>query len=612
MLNTRCRNFIFSLRRNILLKTLLNIILDSAITFCAFFAALAIRLDLTPRVWEELETFKFILPIAVALSSLVGLYRISIIHADDRLPKVLIMHCLCGSFIMFSLNISGYYFEIPRSVPILFEIFFVILHLLIRKIIKNVLVKTFGKGKSAKTDSIVIITDGNWIWHMSWVLEITQTHAKRCLTNLAALVGSRFGGAIVESLDHYQNPDMIPNLVLGTLDSKTEAKLAGEVFEMGAADKFPFTEILFKHKKVDPSNVLARNQNNAHASAFDRSFKLGNVVVSGGGGSIGSELVKQLLAGGVNHVLVLDSSEFNLFKLRSEIEPEHRNRVSYLDVDVTNEEMLKDVFERYRPTHVYHAAAKKHVESVEDNRLTGFRTNVYGTYLIANMCRAFDVDRMVLISSDKAVRPTNIMGATKQMAELIVLAVASQGKQEATRTKFSCVRFGNVLGSSGSVLNIFSHQVETNKPLTVTDQKATRYFMLIEEAVSLVILSSQQNTDSHFPTYVLNMGDPIRIYDLAVQVKQMMGRSDLPIQIIGLKSGEKLHEELLLNPKNAELIERKLYRTFGEFDNVDMLAVQSFIDRMVDAFIGRDLEAQQNLVREMLVSKVVGYKNEKT
>jgi FlaA1/EpsC-like NDP-sugar epimerase len=283
------------------------------------------------------------------------------------------------------------------------------------------------------------------------------------------------------------------------------------------------------------------------------------VLVSGAGGSIGSELTRQIVAQKPRQLLLLDHNEFGLYSIHQELQALCESLGSTVELvpllaSVSNPERLQFVFDSYRPATVYHAAAYKHVPMVEDNPGEGVRNNVFGTLHMAQVAVSAGVRRFVLISTDKAVRPTNVMGATKRMAELVLQAYAHAQPQ----TLFSMVRFGNVLGSSGSVVPLFRKQMASGGPLTVTDHEVTRFFMTIPEAAQLVLQAGAMGQGGD--VFVLDMGQPIKIIDLARRMLHLSGLSernaanpqgDIEIAFTGLRTGEKLYEELLIgdNPE---------------------------------------------------------------
>lgn len=289
------------------------------------------------------------------------------------------------------------------------------------------------------------------------------------------------------------------------------------------------------------------------------------VLVTGAGGSIGSELCRQLLQLEPRCLVMLDHNEYGLYTIHREIsEYIHHGKLDCEAVallgSVRDRSRLDEIVSRYKPQAIYHAAAYKHVPLVEDNPVEGVTNNVEGTWNVADLALKHGVGRFVLISTDKAVRPTNTMGASKRMAELVVQALAEEASKNGNATVFSMVRFGNVLGSSGSVVPLFTRQIRQGGPLTITDPEVTRYFMTIPEAVSLVLQAGNMARGGE--VFVLDMGEPVKIIDLARKMIRLSGMTektaehpegDIAIHTIGLRPGEKLYEELLIgeDPKST-------------------------------------------------------------
>jgi FlaA1/EpsC-like NDP-sugar epimerase len=266
------------------------------------------------------------------------------------------------------------------------------------------------------------------------------------------------------------------------------------------------------------------------------------VLVTGAGGSIGSELCRQISRVNPKSLILLDNAENNLFEIRRELETDrHFNRTVAVLADIKDATRIREIFGEYRPAVVFHAAAYKHVPLMEENPVEAVRNNAVATRILAAAAGETGVKRFVLVSTDKAVSPATVMGASKTLAEWAVEAAQHRFEQ----TRFATVRFGNVLGSSGSVVPIFRRQIAAGGPVTVTDENMTRYFMTIPEAVQLIIHSGQLGRGGE--VYVLEMGDPVRIVDLARKMIQLSGREpdrDVAIEIVGRRPGEKLHEEL--------------------------------------------------------------------
>ncbi len=305
---------------------------------------------------------------------------------------------------------------------------------------------------------------------------------------------------------------------------------------------------------IELDELLGREPVPPHPELMDRCITGKVVMVTGAGGSIGSELCRQIIRSKPQELILLDSSEYVLYRIEREL----KELANKLDVDieiiallgsVQDQRRLESVYGTFTVQTVYHAAAYKHVPMVEYNVAEGVANNVFGTWYAAEAARKAKVETFVLVSTDKAVRPTNIMGASKRFAEMILQGMAQQD----TATRFCMVRFGNVLGSSGSVVPLFREQIKSGGPVTVTHPDVSRYFMSIAEAAQLVLQASAMGTGGD--VFVLDMGEPVRIVDLARRMIRLSGYEldhdshvgeHIEIQFTGLRPGEKLHEELLL------------------------------------------------------------------
>ena len=273
------------------------------------------------------------------------------------------------------------------------------------------------------------------------------------------------------------------------------------------------------------------------------------VLVTGAGGSIGSELTRQIMIHNPKQLLLLDNYENSLYDIELELKTNHPNNdIRAIVANIREKERLDAIFEKYMPEIVFHAAAHKHVPLMENNPTEAIKNNVFGTYNLVNCSDEYNVKRFILISTDKAVNPTNIMGATKRLCEMII-----QAKDKKSDTEYVAVRFGNVLGSNGSVVPLFKKQMAHGGPLTVTHKEITRFFMTIPEAVALVLQAITYAEGGEI--FVLDMGEPVKIYDLAKSLIELSGYTlgeDMEIEITGMRPGEKLYEELLMDEENLE------------------------------------------------------------
>lgn len=288
-----------------------------------------------------------------------------------------------------------------------------------------------------------------------------------------------------------------------------------------------------------------------------RDFLRGKVVlVTGGGGSIGAELCRQIVPCEPKKLIIFDIYENSAYDIQMELEQHYPDiNLSVLIGSIRDYDRLQFVFQKYKPDIVFHAAAHKHVPLMEKSPNEAVKNNCLGTWNLARLADQYQVDNFILISTDKAVRPTNIMGATKRICEMIVQTYARKSEH----TRFAAVRFGNVLGSNGSVIPLFLKQIEEGGPVTVTHRDITRFFMTIPEAVSLVLQAGQFAKGGEI--FVLNMGEPVKIYDLAENLIRMKGYKpgeDMDIRVVGLRPGEKLYEEILMDEEGLDQTENKM------------------------------------------------------
>jgi FlaA1/EpsC-like NDP-sugar epimerase len=331
------------------------------------------------------------------------------------------------------------------------------------------------------------------------------------------------------------------------------------------------------------------------------------VLVTGAGGSIGSELCRQIISLKPKTLILFELSESSLYQIEQELLQSTDTNVKVLAIlgSISDKARLKNIFNRFHVQTIYHAAAYKHVPLVEFNQSEGVLNNTIGTMVVAEAAISANIENFVLISTDKAVRPTNTMGATKRVAELILQALAKQSHN----TCFSMVRFGNVLGSSGSVIPTFRKQIKNGGPVTVTDKNIVRYFMSIPEAVELVIQSGAMSKGGE--VFVLDMGSPVRIYDLAVKMIKMSGlkvcdeqnpEGDIEIAFTGLRPGEKLYEELLVGD-NVSSTQNSLIMSAKE-KMIDWDVLKPILNRLQESALSSD----QAKIRSLLIEIVPEFK----
>ncbi len=367
---------------------------------------------------------------------------------------------------------------------------------------------------------------------------------------------------------------------------------------------------LDEFREIQIQDLLGREAVPPHEDLLERCIRGKTVLVTGAAGSIGTELCLQVIDLGADKLVLLDHSEYGLYRIESELRlhiKQYRRKVTLVPLlgNVTDPVRMDNVFATYAIDTVYHAAAYKHVPLVEHNPLEGLKVNAFGTFITADCARRHGVKDFVLISTDKAVRPTNVMGASKRLAEMVLQAMQKEGGP----TVFSMVRFGNVLGSSGSVVPLFHEQIIRGGPLTVTHPEITRFFMTIPEAVQLVIQAGAMAEGGD--VFVLDMGEPVKIADLARHMIRLSGLEvrddehpdgDIEIVYTGLRPGEKLYEELLIGDDVTGTAQPKIMRAMEE-----VLAMPELMKRLEVLRVAME-KGDQPGVRSILLECVKGYK----
>ena len=377
-------------------------------------------------------------------------------------------------------------------------------------------------------------------------------------------------------------------------------------------------------QEVDIADLLGRDAVAPQMQLFDRCINKKVVMVTGAGGSIGSELCRQILASGATTLILFEHSEFNLYSIQKELDAricKEALSVTLIPVlgSIRNLKRMRDVMSTWHVDTVYHAAAYKHVPMVEHNTAEGILNNVIGTLNTAQAAIVAGVEHFVLISTDKAVRPTNIMGSTKRLAEMVLQALSkeassglfsdpSDAQQYPNNTRFTMVRFGNVLGSSGSVIPLFREQIKQGGPVTVTHPKMTRYFMTIPEASQLVIQAGAMGQGGD--VFVLDMGEPVKIVELAEKMINLTGLTvrsetnpsgEIAVEFSGLRPGEKLYEELLIGDNVSPTEHKMIMRADEEF-----LPWSELVEVLHDLLAAAD-QGDCVLIRKLLRQTVDGY-----
>lgn len=546
-------------------KQMFWLALDAALVPICLYLAFALRLStFTPFAYASPSPWLFIVMTLAGLviSYLFQLHRIKL-HALER--NAMLRIGLVAGALTVSAIVLSYLLGIwaPRSVPLILGVLLFCAMLLSRLGILGILhfLETLG---SEKIPVAIYGAGAAGIQLASALRQSAELSPRAFIDDNPALHGLIVSGLRVRS------PDMLKSLVergkiervLLAMPSISRgrqetiltrlAELSCEVQVLPSyVDLITGKDALNNLRTVTPDELLGRDKVDLDIPDVAKAYAGRVVMVTGAGGSIGSELCRQLVGTAPVHIVLFERSELALYEIDRELRPLAEAAgitVTTRLGSVVDARRVAEVMRETGTEIVLHAAAYKHVPLVEENELEGARNNVLGTQVVAEAAQAQGCERFILISTDKAVRPTNIMGATKRLAELVVQDLQTRS----TGTKFSMVRFGNVLGSSGSVLPLFEQQIRRGGPVTVTHPEVTRFFMTIPEAARLVLLAGAYATGGD--VFVLDMGEPMKIYDIARRMVELSGRrvlengeGDIEIRITGLRPGEKLYEELLID-----------------------------------------------------------------
>jgi len=355
------------------------------------------------------------------------------------------------------------------------------------------------------------------------------------------------------------------------------------------------SNLLSSVREFKVEDLLGRKSVSFDETEINAYLSQKTIMVTGGGGSIGSELCRQIARSNPEHLIIVDNYENNAFDIQQELIAKYNNslKLTVEIASVQDRDKIDFLFDKYRPDIIFHAAAHKHVPFMEECPDEAIKNNIFGTYHTVHAAHRYQAKKFVLISTDKAVNPTSMMGASKRVCEMIV-----QSMKEVSSTNYIAVRFGNVLGSNGSVIPLFKRQIEQGGPVTITDKRAYRYFMTISEAAQLVLRASSM--DSQSVTYVLDMGQPVNILKLAENLIRLMGYipyTEIPIEEIGIRQGEKLYEELLMH--NDDLIKTENAKIFIEKHSaISQEEIEKILENLRKALETKDMKVIKNALIE--------------
>lgn len=559
----------------------LLVIADILSATLATFLALWVRFDFSVQATSQsgyLEAVTSMLPVniltVILLFLILGLYSSVWRYASaDELVKLILTVVANGILQIIIFSITGT--KVPRSYYPFYAVIILALTVGVRfsyRFLRFFRVKT-GKGSNGMPISKVMIIGAGAAGNMLLrEIETSGYIAKsvKCFVDDnpgcqgksmrgVPIVGGR--EAIPDAVEQYGIDEII--IAVPSANKKTISELVEICKNTGARIQIlPGMYQLVngdvsvsKLRKVEIEDLLGREPIKIDVDKVAGYVSGKVVLVTGGGGSIGSELCRQLAAHNPKQLIIVDIYENNAYDIQQELKRKYPNlNLEVLIGSVRNTGRINQIFEQYRPQYVFHAAAHKHVPLMEDSPGEAIKNNVFGTYKTAKAADKYGVERFVLVSTDKAVNPTNIMGASKRMCEMIVQMMNTESK-----TEFVAVRFGNVLGSNGSVIPLFKKQIAEGGPVTVTDPNIIRYFMTIPEAVSLILEAGAFAKGGEI--FVLDMGKPVKILDLAENLIKLSGYrvgEDIEIKFTGLRPGEKMYEELLMSEEGLKSTENEL------------------------------------------------------
>jgi len=611
---------LFNLPRPI--KRLIFLLADILLIPVSLYAAFALRYDTLVSL-SSIEQSRALFLVMIGLGGLlIYVFKLPLIKLNTFETRAMLQVGLVAVSLSILTMAASYMLRLPgsRSIPLIFGAVFFLSSVSMRSV--GLYLLTYQKGQANSRLTVAIYGAGSAGIQLASALR--QCREARPIVfiddnpNLSGLMVAGlpvFRPAKLETVIKKWNiqkvlvampsvPKERQNRIISDLSMlPIEVQILPSYVDLMAGDK-----LVKKLRPVTPNELLGRNQVDLDIPEIVKAYAGRVVMVTGAGGSIGSELCRQLLRCKPLRIVLFEQSEYHLYSIDRKFRPEAL--AAGIDVvaklgSVTNKACVSSVIATEGIDVILHAAAYKHVPLVEENELEGARNNVFGTQVVSEAASSAGIERLILVSTDKAVRPTNIMGATKRMAELVVQDIQTRSNV----TKFAIVRFGNVLGSSGSVLPLFQKQIEAGGPVTVTHPDVTRFFMTIPESARLVLLAGAYGNGGD--VFVLDMGEPRKIIDIARQMITLSGREvlspensdgDIEIKITGLRPGEKLYEELLIDSDSLCLTPHpKILR--AEEAMISQFEVASMLREIEVSLESGDTRRLRNLV----ATRVEGY-----
>ncbi len=628
MLSRKIANFLVSLPRSI--KRIVAVAVDGALCVLTVWAAFDLRFDaLTP--WSSAHAIASMVSFALAVTIFTGfglyraIFRYAGLPALMTVLKAIAAYSVLYGLVMTVISVPG----IPRTVGVLQPLLLLIAITLSRVTVRVWLGGIYtGILSRQNLPKVLIYGAGSAGRQLAAAL---KTSPELVVVGLLD-DDQRLHGQVLNGLKIYNPEDILSlvgklrvNQVFLAIPSVSRAR-RNEILDVvraahvqvrtlpGVMDLAQGRVHVSDLRELEVEDLLGRDPVPPNPLMMGKNITNKVVMVTGAGGSIGSELCRQIVSANPSTLLLVELTEFALYAIHHELEQtlaETGNgsiTLVPLLANVRDADRMAEILRTWRPSTVYHAAAYKHVPLVEHNPAEGIKNNVHGTLVTAQQAALHGVSDFVLVSTDKAVRPTNVMGASKRLAEMVLQAQAEAMAMQGGKTRFSMVRFGNVLGSSGSVVPLFRRQIKDGGPITLTDERITRYFMTIPEAAQLVIQAGAMASGGD--VFVLDMGEPVKIMDLAKRIVELSGLSvrdeanpegDIEIAVTGLRPGEKLYEELLIGDNPLPTNHKRIMKAHEEFLSWSILQVQL-------AELNKALNANEvPVIRSLLKGLVPGY-----
>ena len=596
-------------------KRVIQVFFDIIFIFLSIYLALLLRLGQQFELsffTNTLPILTITLPVTLIVFIKLGHYRAILRYISEKALKVTIIGVLVSALTIYisSVILS---INIPKSLPIIYFgvlLFFIGGTRLFYREIYNFL------NHKKRIATILFGVEDN-TRQLIKSLNVDLNYKPVCLIE----TNKKLIGTVIDGLEVYSSQEIkkminkfnVKLILISTSEKSNKIKnelfkyLKTEPIEIKIIPKFKdlFNQNLSirSFKNISYEQLMNRSKTKSISKLMTKNIFNKKILVTGAGGSIGFELCKQILYQKPKYIILFDISEYGIYSINQELSSINHDKIKIIPIigSVTDTQKLKLIFENFSVDTIYHAAAYKHVPLLELNVVEAIKNNVFGTNLLAQFSIKFKVKNFILISTDKAVRPTNFMGASKRFAELICQALAKTNKNP----NFSIVRFGNVIGSSGSVIPLFSKQIEAGGPVTLTHPEINRYFMTVEEAAELVIQASSIGKSGD--VFVLDMGKPIKIIDIAKTLIRLYGyepfinnnseRKDNSIEIkfTKLRFGEKLYEELLIDNNPKKTIHKKIYKA-NEF-YLDFKKLNLILQKLSIACKNHDINSIQNLLK---------------